>query len=856
MELHRARINAAIARASRMPVTLLVAPAGSGKSTALGHFLESIEREVLRFDVRVHHTSLTRFVRGLSAELEPLLPRVPQSLAIAHERAVQSARPADVLAAWLAEHLRETPRTIVIDNYHHCEHDPTIAAFLAGVIERTRTNTRWILATRSAAQLPFATWLAHGDADVPIGENTLRLTRAEADYFAAKIAPALDARVTNALREATNGSVGQMLFALQTTALDPTIGERVLDAGGNVYERCVDETLALLTPDERRLVAQSANFPDLDEALLSAAGYENAAQRLSSLCAKIPQAFEQRNDTLHYKTLFADLLRDRLAASGVEAVYDTHARTGHALASCSRIVEALAYYIHGREFAAIAQLIESRGLAFVEAGYGDTIAEAIEALDPIARTGSPVVLAIKATFESRVGRFDTAESWFQLALDRTTDTGVRNQIAYQYGTHLLRFQRPEAISLLEDLADDPAACADLRCYARSALGPAYVFARRFDEALASVEAASILVDVSASSHLRARVFHQASYVALHRNEGARAKTLASQSLEIAQRHGFFDIAAGALTVLYNVASDLEDDPIESLRLLDAVAECAAKSGSLTNHLLALVAKLEIEVERGNEDAIAELDEKLRTIDARCSGPAAYEALIASQALRAGWAADYVGAYHLLLSSAEQQWSTDRKALRWAEIAVYAAAGGLANESTMAIRSSLELLESFESLEGGHRIARTRLFVGLAMVVLGRSESAGEIFDLVDACPQTLSRRLQALRRALAALVDRYRGARNHGTLIGLFQALGEQHFGGVARMIMTFPLADNASLRLGDLNPRERRLLAKLTTGDAFVTKRQVETIVTKLGCVDSRTAMRAVAREPLTRPNPIRQEA
>ena len=97
------------------------------------------------------------------------------------------------MAAWLAEHLRETPRTIVIDNYHHCEHDPTIAAFLAGVIERTRTNTRWILATRSAAQLPFATWLAHGDADVPIGENTLRLTRAEADYFAAKIAPALDA---------------------------------------------------------------------------------------------------------------------------------------------------------------------------------------------------------------------------------------------------------------------------------------------------------------------------------------------------------------------------------------------------------------------------------------------------------------------------------------------------------------------------------------------------------------------------------------------------------------------------------------------------------------------------------------
>ena len=605
-------------------------------------------------------------------------------------------------------------------------------------------------------------------------------------------------------------------------------------------ERAVDETLALLDPAERQLVTQSATFPDLDEVLLSAAGFPGATRQLASLHARIPQVFEQHHSGLRYKTLFADLLWDRLAARGIDAVYEAHAQTGHALASCDRVMEALAYYIYGRQYAAISQLIESRGLAFVEAGCGDTIHEAIKILDPIARNASPVVLAIRAAFESRLGRFDTAESWFQLALDRAMDGDVRNQIVYQYGTHLLRFQRLEAIELLEHLAADAAARPELRCYARSALGPAYVFARRFDEALVSADTALRLVEASVNSHLRARVFHQAAYVALYRNEGARARTLAAHSLEIAGREGFFDISAGALTVLYNVASDLEDDPMESLKLLDAVADCAAKSGSLTNHLLALVAKLEIEVERGDEDAIEELDEKLRSIDVQSCGRAAYEALIASQALRAGWEADFSGAYHLLLSSAELQWSADRKALRWAEVAVYAAAAGLDADATMAASSSLELLES---LEGGHRIVRARLFLALTMILLGRPESALELFGLIEADPHASSPRLQALRRALEALAERYRGVRNQAALIDLFQTLAEQHFGGIARMIMTFPLADNASLRLRDLNWGERSILSRLTNQDVLVSARQVETIVAKLACIDIRTAMRAAAR-------------
>ncbi|GAC1300242.1 MAG: hypothetical protein NVSMB19_06460 [Vulcanimicrobiaceae bacterium] len=840
MYVTRPRIDVALARAARMPVTLVAAPAGCGKSVAIRQYLRSLDDAAITFDVRPAHASLSRFVRGFADTLEAALPRVAQSLAIAHERALQSPRPADVLAAWLAEHLGDARRTIVLDNFHHCEGDRDVAAFVAGAIERTRATTRWIVATRSVAELPLAVWLARGDADVPLDRAALEVGAGEAERFAEQLAPGLSASVVRRIVGATGGSIGPIVFALKCSAIDAALAERALDAGGDTYERFVDEVLAALAPYDRRLLEQSAIFPDLDGALLAAAGFDAAPQRFEALRAKLPQVFAERAGRLSFEALFADLLVARLGADGIDAVFAARSRAGRALEACDRIVEALAYYIGARDFAAIARLVDARGLAFVEAGYGDAIADAIDTLDPIVQSGSPAILATKAMFESRLGRFDLAESWFQLALDRAGDAAVRDRIAYQYGVHLLRFYRPEAIELLAGLANDPTKAADLRCYACSALGPALVFAGRTDDAAASAERALALLDDASGAHLRSRALHQAAYVALYRNEGERARRLATDSLAIANEHGFFDISAGALTVLYNAASDLADDPLESVRLLEAVAECAAKSGNLAHHLLALIAKLEIDAERGDEDAIARIDEKLKAIDVRASGRAAYEALLPSQALRASWVGDYSGAYNLLASTAVLQWSDDRKALRWAEVAVFAVAAGRRAEAGSAIGSSRDLLEN---LEPSQRRTRTQLFLALALILLGRGDAAAEMFALVDAEIDGLSDRMRALRRTFGALGERYRGERNHATLLGLFRSLEEQHYGGVARMLQMLPLGDNATARMGDLTAKERRLLMALVTDAPAPGARSIADIVGKLGCVDRRAVVRAVAR-------------
>ena len=59
----RARINERLEHATRFPVTLIVAPAGFGKSVALRDFLESGTMDAVRYDVRREDGTLLAFVR-------------------------------------------------------------------------------------------------------------------------------------------------------------------------------------------------------------------------------------------------------------------------------------------------------------------------------------------------------------------------------------------------------------------------------------------------------------------------------------------------------------------------------------------------------------------------------------------------------------------------------------------------------------------------------------------------------------------------------------------------------------------------------------------------------------------------
>ena len=178
--LMRARINERLTQATRFAVTLVVAPAGFGKSVALRDFIEIARLDAVRYDVRREDTTLLAFAHGLSEALAAIVPGALATFPALQARALGAPDAPRVVADWLHEHLRRSVMTIVLDDLHHASGDEATLRMLVDLIERSADRIRWIIATRSDAGLPVASWLAYGRMDLPIGEDDLRFTAAEA----------------------------------------------------------------------------------------------------------------------------------------------------------------------------------------------------------------------------------------------------------------------------------------------------------------------------------------------------------------------------------------------------------------------------------------------------------------------------------------------------------------------------------------------------------------------------------------------------------------------------------------------------------------------------------------------------
>ena len=146
--LMRARINDRLAQAARLPVTLIVAPAGFGKSVALRDFIETSRLEAVRYDVPREDTTMLAFVRGLSEALKPVAPSAFAAFGTMQQRVLAADEPVRQLVEWFAEHLKRTVCTIVIDDLHHAAADENTIALLSNLIDRTTGRIKWIIAAR------------------------------------------------------------------------------------------------------------------------------------------------------------------------------------------------------------------------------------------------------------------------------------------------------------------------------------------------------------------------------------------------------------------------------------------------------------------------------------------------------------------------------------------------------------------------------------------------------------------------------------------------------------------------------------------------------------------------------------
>ena len=807
--LLRARVNDRLTRAARFPVTLIVAPAGFGKSVALRDFAETARLEAVRYDVARDDRTLLAFVHGLSAALAGIAPSALAAFPAMQQRIMGAADPVRELSDWFVEHLKRTVCTIVIDDLHFAAADPRAVELLVDVIERSGERLRWIVATRSDAGLPIASWIGYGRMDYPVGEDDLRFTAEEALATADEAQAGAEPQEVETLRELTGGWPIALSIALRTRTHSTDLRAAATGTREMVYRYLAEQVFTGLSREQQRFLLRTSAFPTFDVAVAEALGGTPAF--LTDLRREVTFLGTTGSTEYRYHDLFRDFLENELRRSGAGEWFAAHVAAGELLEQHgNNQAGALALYAKVGAVEPIVRVIERSGIELLDRGEGEVLAAALDAVPEAVRREHAALIGVRAMLDANRGRFDVAEAGFLAAIDCAQALELRVALVHRFAIELVR-QESDCVELLEPHARDEALPVALRVPMLGTLATAYVRAGRVDDAVNTVRRA---IDAAEplGDDVRARLYQQAAYVHQFAPERERLRTrqYATMAVELAVARGLFEVAARAYSVLYNVMKGEDDDPIAPLGILDKMEECARKGGSRQVRFFAVVASYADEVERGDDAALERLDREL--LDDR-DAPAATraQALLPAHALRAAWDGGFRHAYELLAGTAEEQAVEERRALRAAETALYAFAAGLREEGEDSLRDAADVLE--RCARPSPRVVRAQLTLALAELVRGRSSFAHRHLAEAERRLTPQMRRLRVLASAVRAIERVQLEQADRAALTAALERLRAEHFGGMARLLAALPVARAEEAGYAQLTPSEREILQLLAKG-------------------------------------------
>lgn len=803
----RTRVNQRLERAAAFPVVLLVAPAGFGKSLALHDYLLSTRSNAVRCDLRREDETLLAFARRLCAGIDKIARGTSASFGAVHGAGAESLDAPERLCDWLSSHLERVSCTIAIDDFHYAAADPRAVTLLRELVERTHERIRWIVASRSDAGLPVATWMAYGRMDAPLGEDDLRFTFDEALAAADDGMACIDSDEIAAICDLTRGWPVALTIALRTRTHVTDLRAASSGTREMVYRYLAEQIFNGLGEAHRRFLLASCVYSAFDAEIGRELGADTAF--LAEIRQKTAFVSEIAPGVYRYHDLFREFLENELLRLG-----DTQAT--HALQAAADVLErradeagALALYARAGDVASVLRILERSGFALLERGRGDVLRAALAAVPEGERNANAAALGLGAALDAARGHFDLTQRRFVDAIDRARDDALRLHLVHRYAIELVRHDRACA-ELLEHHAGDDCVRPELRVPLLGTLATEY--ARNGDTARAvrTIEDALELLDPQTSDDVRARLFQQAAYVYRLVPDFTLARRHATLAVELSLERNLYDVAARAYSALYAIAYDENDDPIASLSILDKLLECARKGGSTQALLFGLLATYAIESERGNENELERIDRKLQSLGGGLTH-VREQVLLPARALQLGWQGDFKRAYELLAGTAATQNSDERRAYRASEIALYAFAAGLTAEGDDALDAAANWLGRCPA--SSRRTLRARLNVVFTELVRGHHATAYRALCEVERALEPEMRCLRACASAARAVYRIALGQAERPLLAGALERLRAEQFGGIARLLTALPFRSELEPAYAALTVAEREVLQLLATG-------------------------------------------
>src|ERR1700733_10548698 len=416
--------------ALNQPLTLIVAPAGAGKSLLVAQWAAShAELHFVWLQVDALDDDPVHFAQGLLGGLTSIGPEFGDlgSLVALHGGGLGAP-----LLEELSAQMADLPEVvIVLDDVHHLS-NAILLSDLGRLVELVPRNVHVVLLTRT--DLPIS-WSRHR---VRLGMTEIRqadlaLDAIEAAELLEHIAgKAMSAESVTALVTRTEGwAVGLQLAAMTIRAHADPDGFIIEFSGSDrlIADYLSDEVLAAQSKDRRTFLLHLSVLDELSADLVShVTGEVNAQLVLEELEDQsmflVPLDTHRSRYRFHH--LFQDLLRYRLRAedpSAEEPLLQLAAAWSLEHGEVGRAVE---FLLRARDWECVIEIILSRGSEVFERGHMATVARWIEDVPESVRAGRHDLSLLLAFLKGADGQAAASEDiCSKILTDPTASEGER-----------------------------------------------------------------------------------------------------------------------------------------------------------------------------------------------------------------------------------------------------------------------------------------------------------------------------------------------------------------------------------------------------------------------------------------------
>jgi len=347
------------------PMTLLSAPAGYGKTTALAHWATTSGLPVAWVTLDERDGSLAQFGRYVCAALERVAPGVTDAVhsLLSGRDDCRADDAATALLCALAD--TQTPLIMALDNYESLPQDSPVHAMLASLLEGLPPTLHLVLASRADPPLPLARLRARGQLFELRGADWRVTSQEAATLLVERLGLPLSPEQVAVLQAATEGWIGGLQLAARSLQGQEDIADWIATFDGNsryIHDFLTVEVLWRLPDEAQTFLHETAILDQLSASLCDAVtGRKDSQDVLEALQRSnamiVP--LDDRAQWYRLHRLFADCLRARVEHLAPERVAELYRRASGWWEEAGSPLQALRYALAAKDFEHAACLIES-----------------------------------------------------------------------------------------------------------------------------------------------------------------------------------------------------------------------------------------------------------------------------------------------------------------------------------------------------------------------------------------------------------------------------------------------------------------------------------------------------------------